>query len=121
MKAVKLRMWTTALDKPADLLYYCNSTMKYMKKSQKEITELLAQIKDPRLMNDFLSDLLTPEEYDNIAVRWQLVKMLAKNTPQREISKILKVAIATITRGSRELQNPTGGFKKVLKLYGNKK
>lgn len=71
-------------------------------------------------MAEFLEDLLTPEEFNNIAVRWQLVKMLAKERPQREISQELKVAIATITRGSRELRNPTGGFKKVLKLYVNK-
>ena len=71
-------------------------------------------------MAEFLDDLLTPEEYNNIAVRWQLVKMLAQERPQREISKALKVAIATITRGSRELSNPTGGFKKILKLYVGK-
>ena len=91
-----------------------------MTKSQQAITALLAKIKDPRLMAEFLKDLLTPEEFNNIAVRWQLVKMLSKERPQRAISKELKVAIATITRGSRELQNPSGGFKKVLKLYGSK-
>ena len=91
-----------------------------MTKSQQAITALLAKIKDPRLMAEFLEDLLTPEEFNNIAVRWQLVKMLSKERPQRAISKELKVAIATITRGSRELQNPSGGFKKVLKLYGSK-
>jgi len=87
---------------------------------QSELAKLLAQIKNPRLMAEFLDDLLTPEEYENIATRWQLVKMLAKEKPQREISKKLKVAIATITRGSRELKNPSGGFKKILKLYAKK-
>jgi len=84
---------------------------------QSELVQLLAKIKDPRLMAEFLEDLLTPEEYKNIATRWQLVKMLAKAKPQREISKKLKVAIATITRGSRELRNPSGGFKKILSKF----
>ncbi|MFA6486474.1 MAG: Trp family transcriptional regulator [Candidatus Magasanikbacteria bacterium] len=87
---------------------------------QKEISTLLAQIKDPKLMAEFLSDLLTPEEMTNIATRWQLIKMLATDKPQRLISRQLKVAIATVTRGARELKNKNGGFNKILKMYGAK-
>jgi len=85
-------------------------------KNKKEIINLLTKIKDPKLMEEFLEDLLTTEEFNNIATRLQLVKMLDKEKPQREISKKLKVAIATVTRGSRQL-NESDGFNKILKKY----
>jgi len=87
-----------------------------MNKNKKEIVELLAKIKDPKLMGEFLEDLLTPEEFEVITKRLQLVKMLNSGVPQREISKKLGVAIATVTRGSRQL-NESDGFNKILKKY----
>jgi len=86
-------------------------------KHQEELVKLLTKIKDQGLMEKFLTDLLTSEEFENLSKRWQLVKLLAKNTPQRKISQDLKVAIATVTRGSKELEDESGGFNKILKKY----
>lgn len=85
----------------------------------KELIQVLARVsRDKRLLHAFLEDLLTPSEYEEIINRWQIVKQLDKGVPQREIAKNLGVSIATITRGSRELADEQGGFKKVLKrLY----
>lgn len=66
-------------------------------------------------MDEFMEDLLTPAESEDIVTRWQIVKQLSKGTPQREISTKLGVSIAKITRGSRELRNKKGGFWKMLK------
>lgn len=87
---------------------------------KKELVNLLVKIKNPKLMSAFITDLLTPVEFEDIVGRWQIIKQLSKGVTQREIAKKLGVSIAKITRGSRELQNPSGGFKKVLKLYGKK-
>lgn len=90
-------------------------------KYARELVALIQEIaSDTKLLNDFLVDLLTPREHDDIVVRWQIVKRLYKGMPQREIAKELGVSIATITRGSRELLDEKGGFKKVLKRYGKK-
>ena len=75
---------------------------------------------DKKLLNAFLIDLLTPREYNDITVRWQIVKRLYKGAPQREIAKDLGVSVATITRGSRELLDKKGGFRQVLDRYGTK-
>ncbi len=82
-----------------------------------ELLEILHKISgDKKLLHEFLVDLLTPREYAEIVKRWQIVKLLAKDIPQREIAKELEVSIATITRGSRELLNKQGGFQRVLKM-----
>jgi len=72
------------------------------------------------MLESFLVDILTPAEYDEIARRRQIVKQLAKETPQRKIAKDLRVGVATITRGARELLDPDGGFIQALKLCKRK-
>lgn len=67
-----------------------------------------------------LQDILTPAELEDIAERWQLVKELHKGTPQREIAAKLGVSITKITRGSRMLQDGSGGFAKFLKKCAKK-
>lgn len=84
----------------------------------RELIEVLQRAaSDKTLLNDFLLDLLTPQEYKELPKRWQIVKLLAKGVPQRQIAEELNVSIATITRGSRELLDREGGFQKVLKKY----
>lgn len=86
-----------------------------------ELLDILQRAsQDKKLLADFLVDLLTPREYDDIVLRWQIVKRLHKGIPQREIAKDLGVSIATITRGSRELLDEKGGFQRVLERYGKK-
>jgi len=85
-------------------------------KYARELFEIIQKISsDKKLLKDFFIDLLTPDEYQEIIKRWQIVKQLTKGIPQRKIAKNLKVGIATITRGSRELSDKDGGFNKVLK------
>lgn len=67
------------------------------------------------LLHAFLNDILSPAEYEDIIKRWQIIKELSTGKPQRDIAKKLHVSIAKITRGSRELSNPKGGFQKALK------
>lgn len=60
---------------------------------------------------DFLKGILTPKELKDISQRLQIVKKLKQGIPQRIIAKDLEVGIATVTRGSKELQ--LGRFKNV--------
>lgn len=76
---------------------------------------------DKKLLKDFLKDILTPKEYKILMIRWQIVTQLAKGLSQRQIADNLRVSIATITRGSRELLDKKGGFNQVLEKYYAKK
>ena len=76
-----------------------------------ELIRLLLTIKTKEKMEDFLLGILTPKELKEIPMRLQIVKLLRRGIPQQEIAEELGVGVATVTRGSRELQK--GRFKVV--------
>ena len=88
--------------------------MKKMNLYTKELINILTNIDNKKIMQEFLHDLLTRSEFNDIITRWQIIKQLDKGVPQRQISKNLGVSISKITRGSLELQNKKGGFQKIL-------
>lgn len=91
--------------------------MQAKKRYKLELLKIIGLVsKDAGLLNAFFVDLLTPKEWEEISVRWQIIKLLATKIPQRRIAKELQVSITKITRGSRELLDKNGGFAKVLKL-----
>lgn len=89
--------------------------MKIPNKHLQDLYELLASPKNAADAKQLLADLLTPQERGKLAERWQLVKLLANGMTQRTVAKKLKISISKVTRGSRQLQFGSGGFKKYLK------
>lgn len=85
-----------------------------------QLDTLIASAKTKGEAGELLRELLTPAEYDEIARRWQVIKLLIEKKPQREIRDSLSVSIATVTRGSRELQYGKGAFKKFYKRLQRK-
>lgn len=83
-------------------------------KDIKELSKVIAEIKDSGLAEDFLHNILTPKELDDVARRLQIFKLLFAGMPQREIAKKLGVSIGTITHGSREIQYGRRGVHKIL-------
>ena len=81
------------------------------KKYFEELIDSFLKQKNSIEMRDFLFGILTPKEVDEISTRLQIVKLLKKGLPHQEIARRLKVGVATVTRGSRELR--MGRFKKV--------
>lgn len=83
-------------------------------KNNKDLNELirvLLDIKSKEEMADFLQGILTPKELFEIPNRLAIVKMLKKGVSQHEIAEKLQVGIATVTRGSKEIQK--GRFKNI--------
>ena len=84
---------------------------------KKEVIEVMYKIvKDKQLLADFVRDILTPREFENISVRWQIVKRLAKGEHHQSIAEDLHFGVATVTRGSREMRKKEGGFRRTLKI-----
>jgi len=79
-----------------------------------ELSRVLAATGDGKLLESFLSCLLTPAELADIAARWALVKALRDGRTQREIAKTLNVSLCKITRGSRELKKTGSAFQSIL-------
>lgn len=84
------------------------------KKFIKELAEALVNLKDTNVAEAFLHNILTPSELDEISKRLQIVKMLLKGVPQRDVAKKLGVSMGTVSRGSRELKYGENGFRKIL-------
>lgn len=82
---------------------------------KRELRLLISKVaKNDTSTDALLKDLLTPKEYDECAVRLQIIKMLAEGKTHRDISKKLKVGVATVNRGARELSDKNGLFSKVF-------
>lgn len=83
-------------------------------KNVKELAKVLAGIKDPSLAEDFLNNILTPSELEDVSMRLQIFKSLFNGMPQRKIAKTLGVSLGTIAHGSREMKYGKKGIHKVL-------
>ena len=73
-------------------------------KQLNELVEVLLKTNSKSEMIDFLEGILTPKELLEIPNRLEIVKMLKKGISQHDIAGKIGVGIATVTRGSREIQ-----------------
>ncbi|HAI98073.1 TPA: transcriptional regulator [Candidatus Peribacteria bacterium] len=80
----------------------------------RDLYRLFASVKTEKEARMLLEDILTPQELDVIAERWQLIRALHSGRPQRTIARELKLSISKITRGSRMLKYGSGGFRHFL-------
>ncbi len=85
-----------------------------------EISDALAQLDDPRLIDGFLRGILTPRELDDLSSRWELVKRLRRGDSQRAIARDLGVSLCKITRGSRELKAPGSALRTVVDRHAER-
>ena len=88
-----------------------------IERSLNEIAEALGAIGDAGLIRRFLESILTPREREEIAGRWELVKLLDRGESQRHVAKRLGMSLCKITRGSRELKKKDSAFKAVLEQH----
>ncbi len=84
---------------------------KNMDKNLEEFINMLLQVRGKEEMRDFLQGILTPKELLELPNRLQIVKMLKRGISHHDIAGKLHVGVATVARGSRELQQ--GRFKNV--------
>ncbi len=78
--------------------------MKPSSTHMESLCRLLLQAKDATELERLLEDLLTPQEREALAERWQIIQALAEGRTHREIAKSLKTSVATVGRGSRVVQ-----------------
>lgn len=69
-----------------------------------DLIQFLRAADSDEALEKHLKALLTPNEVNEMKHRLQIFERLKQGMPQREIAKQLGVGIATVTRGSRALQ-----------------
>jgi Trp operon repressor len=86
-----------------------------MKKSTQNVLEILVKnIHTAEEFDQFFTDLLTPQEYEDLLDRVRICQELLKGKTVLQVSEKLSVASATVVRGNRVLKYGTGFAKKIL-------
>ena len=79
-----------------------------------EICNIISKLKDKDDVKLLLSELLTESELEDVAQRWNILKMLNEKESQRSISKSLAVSLCKITRGAKILKNEKSILRQIL-------
>ncbi|MEM5948312.1 Trp family transcriptional regulator [Spirochaetia bacterium 38H-sp] len=72
----------------------------------KELVSYISTIDNPDKLMRFFEEILTPAERARLALRWELMVMLAYGFTQREIADRLGVSLCKVTRGAKILKDP---------------
>jgi TrpR family trp operon transcriptional repressor len=89
------------------------------KRGMESLMETLCRIRDPQEMRQFLTEILTPAEFHDLAMRWELMHRLTEGFPQRKIAADLQISLCKITRGAKILKNPHSISNQYLKKRRN--
>ncbi|MDA3799537.1 MAG: Trp family transcriptional regulator [Kiritimatiellae bacterium] len=76
-----------------------------MNNINQKLIDVFASITDKQEMKQFLEEILTENEIQQLNKRWTLLEMLDEKVTQRTIAKSLKISLCKITRGSKILKN----------------
>lgn len=80
-----------------------------------KLAEVLVDIDDVQVMQQFLGEILTPKEMRDLDLRWQLLLELNRGNTQRSIANKYGISLCKITRGSKILKKQNGVIVKLLK------
>ena len=79
-----------------------------------ELAGVFTGITNTRTMRKFFDEIFTEAERKDFALRWQLMKMLNKKIPQREIASRLRISLCKITRGAKILKDDKSVTRKII-------
>lgn len=83
-------------------------------KKTRELFNAFLSLKDTYEVANFCRDLMTEQEIEEFASRFEVAKKLYQGQTQRATSAQTGVSIATVTRVNQWLQRGMNGYKTVL-------
>jgi len=87
----------------------------------KKLSQAFLGLKTESDILNFLRDLCTVDELEELSTRWEIAKMLDKGLPYREIARQTGVSTTTVTRIAYWLDHGEGGYKIALKKVKDKR
>ena len=88
--------------------------MNWKNEKLKNLAKAFSVLKTPHDIANFLRDLCTLDELEEMSNRWQAVFLLNQGKTYREVAKITKLSTTTITRIAHWLEHGEDGYKKAL-------
>lgn len=86
----------------------------YPSPNMQNLLEAMSTLKTPKELGNFLRDLMTIKELEDVSQRWQIVLLLTQKVPYLEIAKQVGVSTTTVTRVALWLNHGTGGYQTAL-------
>lgn len=80
----------------------------------KNLATAFASLTDPKDVQNFLRDLCTLEELEEMSKRWAAVRLLEAEMPYRLIAEKTGLSTTTVTRIAHWLNNGEGGYQAAL-------
>lgn len=87
----------------------------------KKLSQAILSIKNESDMLNFLRDLCTLEELEELSARWEAVQLIAKRVPYRDVAEKTGLSTTTVTRIAHWLYHGEGGYKITLKKLSTAK
>lgn len=84
-----------------------------------KLFEAFLKLKSKEEVAAFCRDLMTEDEIEEFAGRFEVALLLEKGLPQREVSKKSGVSIATVTRVNKWLNRGMNGYKTVISRFNH--
>ena len=81
----------------------------------KHLAHAFLSLKHAADLLNFLRDLCTLDELEELSTRWEIAQMLAKGESYRSIAQKTKVSTTTVTRIAWWLGRGEGGYRTALK------
>lgn len=78
------------------------------------LAEAVASLRQPAKISSFLQELLTPSEFHDLGLRWELVELLVAGMSQRQIAAKLGISLCKITRGAKILKKRNGAVAELV-------
>jgi len=88
--------------------------MNWKNQKLKNLSKAFSALQTPHDISNFLRDLCTLDELDELSARWDAVLLLAQGKTYREVAEITKLSTTTVTRIAFWLNHGEGGYKQAL-------
>lgn len=79
-----------------------------------DLIKVFAKTTDEKQMQKLFTEVFTPSELKDFALRWNLMKDLYRGLPQREIAANHGISLCKITRGSKILKQKDSYCRRIL-------
>lgn len=86
----------------------------------KKLAHAIDSLKSQSDLLNFLRDLCTPDELEELSCRWEAAQLLNKGLSYREVAKKTNLSTTTVTRISQWLHHGEGGYQAALRKQKKK-
>lgn len=86
-----------------------------MIRRRSDIIHVFCEIESRQEMLRFFNEIFSAAERKDLALRWELMKMLFRGVPQRTIASNLGISLCKITRGAKIVRDSTSVTRQILK------